>query len=160
MRENNTTSFSIVEYEEKYEAILVELMHEFYHSEAVFQPVADNNFYQTSAVVLKDRSVANIFLVFDSENPVGYTQFSFIYSNEFGGKVIWLDEIYIRDIYQNQGLGSTLIHSIQEQYKDEAKAIRLEIEHGNLSAKKLYTRLGFEEYIYQPMFLSLELNKE
>ncbi|ACK69134.1 GCN5-related N-acetyltransferase [Gloeothece citriformis PCC 7424] len=58
-------------------------------------------------------------------------------------KEIYLGEIQVRRVYQNQGIGTQLINSLKEEAQDSGKNIRLRVLQKN-SAYNLYKKLGFE----------------
>lgn len=73
---------------------------------------------------------------------VGYAFLAFYWSNEYGGLVLILDELYIIPSYRNQGFGTFFVEYLT---KDEAyKIIKLEVLKNNSSALMLYKRLGFK----------------
>ena len=84
---------------------LIALMREFYHSPAVLAPVPDAHFEATCAEILSGSPFAAAFLVREADENAGYAQLSFTYSNEAGGMVVWIEELYIRPAFQNRGLG-------------------------------------------------------
>ena len=75
------------------------------------------------------------------------------YSNEAGGMVVWIDEIYVKPEFRSQGIGSELIDFVIDKYKDNAARFRLEITESNMGAKKLYLSKGFTDLSYRQMNL-------
>ena len=78
-----------------------------------------------------------------------YKRQSRTFSQEAGGKVVWLEELYIRPEYRCHGLGKEFFRYVDEKIAPEVKRLRLEIEPENLRAKKLYLSLGYEEDVYK-----------
>ncbi len=72
---------------------------------------------------------------------IGYSMITTFWSNEYGGLVVLLDELYIQSDFRGQGIGKTLIEKITNQ--QHYKAILLEVSPANLHAMELYKRLGF-----------------
>ncbi len=131
--------------------LFISLMKEFYASDAVLHEIAEQNFYQTFFEVTSDSPYAIAFLTEHEGKPAGYALLAFTYSNEAGGLVLWLEELYIRPAFQGKGLGSEMFAFIDEHYKDKVARMRLEIEPANEGAKRLYSRLGYEPLDYEQM---------
>ncbi len=129
---------------------LIALMREFYHSPAVLAPVPDAHFEATCAEILSGSPFAAAFLVREADENAGYAQFSFTYSNEAGGMVVWIEELYIRPAFQNRGLGRACLEQIRARYPRAAR-FRLEVEPENEAARRLYARLGYVSLPYAQM---------
>lgn len=135
----------------KDKTVFIDLMKEFYRSDAVLHQIAEANYYGTFFEVTSDSPYAIAFLIEKDGQIAGYALLAFTYSNEAGGLVLWLDELYIRPAFQGQGLGSELFAFIDEQYKDRVARMRLEIEPDNEGAARLYRRQGYETLPYVQM---------
>lgn len=131
---------------------IIALMREFYHSPAVLAPVPEAHFEATCAEILSGSPFAAAFLVRAAGEIAGYAQLSFTYSNEAGGMVVWIEELYIRPAFQNRGLGRACLEQLRGLYPRAAR-FRLEIEPENEAARRLYARLGYAPLPYQQMTL-------
>ncbi len=78
----------------------------------------------------------------NQETILGYSILTSFWSNEYGGLVCILDELYIIPPYRNQGISSGFIGSLLND--TSYVKIQLEVFHDNPKAKKLYEKLGFE----------------
>lgn len=67
------------------------------------------------------------------------------WESETNGNEIYLDSLYVIPEYRNQGVGSSLIKSAIEKYKNIGKPFGLLVEPNNNNAHKLYKQLGFKE---------------
>lgn len=134
----------------------VAMSKEFYESEAVLHPVPERNFERTFDLLLSGSPFAKACIAEnDNGSAVGYALLSFSWSNEAGGFVVWLEEIYIRPEFRNAGLGRLIISKIVNKYGKDAARFRLEVEASNTGAKRLYQRIGFQELQYQQMIYEL-----
>ena len=85
--------------------VFLQLLDEFYHSPAVLHPVPRTYFERTFQEVTSGSPYARAYLLECGGAPAGYAQLSFTYSTEAGGRVIWVEELYVRPQYQGRGLG-------------------------------------------------------
>lgn len=85
---------------------------------------------------------------FEADGKIaGYGAVTKTYSNEAGGLCYWFDEIYIREKFRGQGLGSDFIRQVIAEHP-EVKRFRLETEPENEAAGRMYKKLGFEPLEY------------
>lgn len=87
-------------------------------------------------------------VVLDIDGRVsGYALLIAFWSNEFGGNVCEVDELFIIPQHRNQGHGSALFAAIAEDglWPDALVAIALGTTPHNAAARRLYKRLGFAE---------------
>lgn len=138
--------------EEKDRDIFLEMMDSFYNSPAVTDPINPENYTTTfNFIVRGDHYVDGYMIEFDNE-VVGYLLLSLTYSNEVGGYVTWLEELYIDSKYQGKGYGEQTMKDIQEELKDTTRAFRLEVSPENERITNFYRRHGYEERVYLQMY--------
>lgn len=129
--------------------IYLQMAREFYHSEAVLRPVPERHFSDAFEEMMRSEDYLT-GLIFEYEGQVaGYCLLCRSYTQEAGGRVVWVDEIYVRPKFQGLGLGHALFEAL-EQIAPAAR-YRLEIEPDNVRAEQLYRRLGFEDLPYRQM---------
>ena len=110
----------------------------FYQSDSAYngvdQKVLRNTF---TSCVNKSPFIRGIFLCCDNE-VCGYTLLTFTYSNEYGGKIMEIDEIYIIDKFRKKGLASYFISKIITDYKNEVACIEVVVKKENEIALNLF----------------------
>jgi GNAT superfamily N-acetyltransferase len=74
---------------------------------------------------------------------VGYAIMIFFWSNEYGGNLIEIDELYIDESAQGIGVGTKFFTWMRNTFP-QSKGWTLQVSHTNLGAIKLYQRLGFK----------------
>ena len=131
------------------------MMREFYASPAVLHPVPDTYFIRTADALDQKSPYVAAYIAEHQGVPAGYGLVSLTYSNEAGGLVVWLEELYIRDFARGFGLGTELIGYIETQYRDQAVRFRLEVEEENHAAVRLYRRKGYTSLPYAQMVKEL-----
>jgi len=126
---------------------------DFYSGDAVDHQVDSSHFTKTFKEILAGNNFLRGLIVEYNNMCAGYAQLSFSWSNEAGGLVIWLEELYIKPQFRNLKLGSQLIEYIRNEYKSKAARFRLEVSDANKQAMELYTRLGFQPLNYRQMII-------
>ena len=134
---------------------LIHMMREFYASPAVLHLVPDTYFIRTADALDQKSPYVAAYIAEHQGVPAGYGLVSLTYSNEAGGLVVWLEELYIRDFARGFGLGTELIGYIENQYRDQAVRFRLEVEEENHAAVRLYRRKGYTSLPYAQMVKEL-----
>ena len=126
-----------------------ELADEFYHSPAVIHPVDRAHYGKTFDELIRSDVYAECFLIEYDGSVAGFALISKTFSQEAGGLVIWIEELYIREKYRSKGLGHEFFEFIEK--KRPAARYRLEIEPENSRARALYENLGYEILDYRQM---------
>ncbi len=135
---------------EKDRELYLQLTEEFYHSAAVLHAVPRTYMEKTFEEITSSGVYAEGFFICDGEEVCGYALISKSFSQEVGGKVVWLEEIYLRENSRGKGLGKEFFSFFKKKYAS-ARRLRLEVEPDNVKAQKLYESLGFHELGYKQM---------
>lgn len=137
--------------EEKDRKIYIEMARELYHSEAVLHPVPDTHFEKAADEALCPGGYAEIFILESDSVPAGYALTTKSFSQEAGGMVLWIEEIYVRDAYRSKGFGREFFDYMEKNRGKDTARIRLEVEADNTRAISLYKKLGFGVLDYMQM---------
>lgn len=124
----------------------IKMAEDFYASPAVLSAVPHSHFELTFDELMKRNTYTEAFIIEYENKIAGYGLIAKTFSQEAGGIVIWIEEIYVKDKFRNKGLGSEFIEYIKENVP--AKRYRLETEPENTKAQELYKRHGFELFEY------------
>lgn len=131
--------------------IFVQMAKEFYKSEAVISEIPTQNILNTFDEVTTNSPYAKAYIIEHDGYTAGYALIGITYSNEAGGLVVWVEEIFIKENYRGLGLGSEFLSYVEQEFGDKAKRFRLEISHDNDSAQRLYERKGYQPLDYMQM---------
>ena len=131
--------------------VYIEMAREFYHSDAVLHPIPDEYFVRTVEEAIRSDAYAEIFLFECGGETAGYGLTAKTCSQEAGGYVWWIEEVYIREKFRSRGLGREFFRYLEEQKGKEVTRLRLEVEKENTRAVSLYERLGYEVLDYVQM---------
>ena len=86
-----------------------------------------------------------IFVAFDNEQPVGFTQLYTTFSSVTMQPMFILNDLYVEPDRRNQGVGAMLLEKAKQLCIEKGyKGIELETARDN-PAQKLYEREGWEE---------------
>lgn len=124
---------------------------DFYNSDAVLLPMASEKIHLTFKEALNGSPFLRLVFIEHDNQVAGYALFAFYWSNEAGGMVAQIEEIYILPLYRGQGLGHAFFDWCLENYQDSMARLRLEACRHNQSALKLYQSFGFEILDYLQM---------
>lgn len=129
---------------------VISMMKDFYSSDAVMYPVPQENFVKTFDECLKSDVYAELFTAKYDGKTAGYMLTARTFSNEAGGMVTWIEELYVCPDMRGKMIGHAMLERI---LKDKSVRFRLEIEEENTGAVRLYKSFGFEMFGYGQMIL-------
>ena len=79
--------------------------------------------------------------------PAGYALLIAFWSNELGGEVCTIDEIYVQPAHRGHGAATRLVEALaagRGPWPGRPVALALEVTAANTRARALYERLGFQ----------------
>ncbi len=129
----------------------IDLIDKFYHSSAVLHTVPRENYDITFERCLNNDPFTACFVYEEDTTIKGYILLSFAYSNEVGSMVVWVEEIFVDDVFRNNGIGQKLLEFVHNKYDTYAKRFRLEATRDNERAIKLYESYGYKTLDYLQM---------
>lgn len=143
--------------EKRDRTVFLQLSALFYDSPAVLHKIPLKYHELMFKELMQSDRYAEGFMVEKDGKTVGYALISKTYSREAGGKVLWLEELFVLENYRCCGLGREYFDFIEEYAKENHFArIRLEVEKENIRARKLYEKLGYIPLEYSQMVKELQ----
>jgi GNAT superfamily N-acetyltransferase len=107
-------------------------------------PVPAERLAQAVDGVLADGSRGVFLLALHAGESIGVAYLSYQWTLEHGGKIAWLEELYIEPRLRSLGLGQELLVAALEHARSiGCLAVDLEVEKGHPRAANLYRREGF-----------------
>ncbi len=97
----------------------------------------------TLDVLSKKIDLGSVLVIEDKGTIIGYCILINFWSNEYGGNIVHIDELYIQENYRSKGIGTQLIKQLAKSKFANAVGLQLEVTPGNSRAKNLYEKLGF-----------------
>ena len=124
-------------------SIITKMMQDFYAIDnyPMNVEVAKNLFQE----FISNEHLGKSWLIYSENEIVGYIILTFIFSFEYGGKIAFVDELFIKETARGKGFGKEAIQFIQREVpKLSLKLLYLEVEPHNENAQKLYLAHDFE----------------
>ena len=93
---------------------------------------------------ISNEHLGKSWLIYSENEIAGYIILTFIFSFEYGGKIAFVDELFIKETARGKGFGKEAIQFIQQEVpKLSLKLLYLEVEPHNENAQKLYLAHDF-----------------
>lgn len=131
------------------EPALRRMMHALYVEDPSTVPMTDAKIARTLRT-LSNEPVRGLAIVLDDDAapgaPAGYALLCSFWSNELGGEVCILDELYVAASARDRGAATSLVAGLLARttpWFRDAVAVELEVTPNNARARALYERLGF-----------------
>jgi ribosomal protein S18 acetylase RimI-like enzyme len=107
--------------------------------------ISDDKIALTFKMLSEHPDYGTIFILKHNLVPIGYSLVINFWSNEYGGLIADIDELYIIPAYRSQGIGTSFINYLRESRSDNLVALELQVLPDNSRASKLYEKLGFKK---------------
>ena len=140
---------AIREMEEKDRKQVLEMMRVFYASPAVWSNGSEEIFEADFTACISDSPFLEGYIFESAQDIRGYAMVAKSFSTEFGKPCIWIEDIYVKDVYRGFGIGSQFLKFIESKYPDAI--LRLEVEEENERAVNVYHKCGFDVIPYMEM---------
>jgi len=121
--------------------VLLELIRFFYQED--HHEFREEEIKNALREILSESSWGKIYLINSEAEIAGYFILSYNWSLEYGGRNIFIDELFIKKKFRGCGLGKKSIDFIEQLAREQKiKSIHLEVTKYNI-AKKLYESRGY-----------------
>ncbi len=137
--------------------VFLEFTEMFYQSDAVLQPIPQNYHIDAFNEIMRSEVYLEGYIFEFDERPIGYAITAKKYSHEAGGLVLWIEELYVLDEYQSQGIGKEFFKFIKSILDESIVRLRLEVDSENSRAKKFYKKMGFDVLEYEQMIKDIQV---
>ena len=128
---------------------VLQMMKVFYESEAVLSNGSKEIFNSDFENCINDNPYLEGYIFEENNSILGYAMIAKSFSTEFGKPCIWIEDIYLKEEYRNQGIGSRFFEYIDNKYPHHLK--RLEAEKENTRAIHVYHKKGYEILPYMEL---------
>ena len=124
---------------------LVTMMQALYAEDKSDFPVDQSRFGINVECLVANPSQGRIVLFRQGELLCGYALLIPYWSNEFGGTLLFVDEMFVIPEVRNRGIGRSFFKFLDQTRPFEAVALALEVSPGNAGALRLYESIGFRQ---------------
>jgi ribosomal protein S18 acetylase RimI-like enzyme len=123
--------------------ILLELVQEFHQIEHLpFDEKLDRDVLDQ---FFRNESFGQAWLMQQETDVIGYIILTLGFSLEFRGRDAFIDELYVRPEYRNQGIGTKTLAFVEIALASlGVRAIHLEVDFENPNAQRLYRKTGYQ----------------
>ncbi len=114
--------------------------------------ISIENIKKTVTTFITDPSVLDIIIFIFEGKIVGYAILTWFWSNEFGGKMVQIDELLVKESYRNKGFSTAFFKKIFAEKRYSEVGYLLEVGIYKADSARLYERLGFQAFKTKHMF--------
>ena len=95
-------------------------------------------------VFISNPELGRLWIIKFENQIAGYICLTFGFSFEFGGRVAFIDEFFIKEEFRNKSIEQQTMDFIENESMElEVKSILLEVEKHNKTGNKLYLNKGY-----------------
>ena len=125
--------------------VLLKLIKELYQLENI--PFNYQILVKCLGEVFSNEQLGMVWLICMDDEAIGYIVLTFGYSFEFHGRDALVDELYIRENYRGQGIGTKALKFVENICESMGiTAVHLVVSYQNKRAKSVYEKVGFVEH--------------
>ena len=124
---------------------LAQMCSQLYIEDPGQSPIPPENIRRTLTTLRREPARGRAVVLEMDGELLGYALLIAYWSNELGGEICQVDELYVLPEHRNQGHGSALFDAIRDLWVPAIAAIALGTTPHNANARRLYERLGFIE---------------
>ena len=142
-------SCAIRRMEERDRERVKEMMRVFYASDAVLSDGSEEIFDADIDNCVGGSPFLEGFVFERAGELLGYGMIAKSFSTEFGRPCVWIEDLYVREPYRGEGIGSRFLDHVEKTCPGAVK--RLEVEAENERAVHVYRKHGFDVLPYLEM---------
>lgn len=124
--------------------IVAEYIKGLFQEDPTPQGMTEEKIQRTIKTLLKHKEKGTIFVMEVGKEVIGYAILINFWSNEYGGNIVYIDELFIRKEWRGKGVATKFIQYLAKKKMNNAVSLFLEVTPQNKRAEELYKRLGFE----------------
>ncbi len=107
-------------------------------------PLSDAGAARAIDGVLHQPELGRLLIATFEGKAIGLAALSFIWTYEYGGRAVWLDELYVEPARRDRGIGTMLLQAAYRVAADSGAVVMdLEVEASHRRVEGLYEREGF-----------------
>ena len=135
--------------------IISGLIQDLYKEDNSIRPMTAEKIRKTFEVFKSNPGKGSIVIIEKDNITTGYSILINFWSNEFGGNILFVDELYIKKEFRGHGIATDFIKHLTDNRSEETVALQLQVTPDNAKARKLYERIGFKLHKNNTLVLDL-----
>ena len=108
-------------------------------------PMAEEKILKTVKELTHNPAKGQIIIFRVNNEIAGYGIIIFFWSNEYGGNILYIDELFVKQAWRSKKIGTEFFNYLYKTFRDEVVALKLEVTPRNVRARKYYETLEFKE---------------
>lgn len=133
-----------IPYQDEYREDLFKMIRALYAEDPSGDKMNEGKIEKTIDYLQTHPERGRIMLFSDGNLIIGYSIIIYYWSNEYGGIILLLDELFVKEGCRGHRIGTGFINHLITTESELCKAIFLEVIPSNSKALKFYNSLGFE----------------
>jgi GNAT superfamily N-acetyltransferase len=114
-----------------------------YREDEYGQPMTSEKIRMTVDELSRHPERGKILVFAVDDAIVGYAILIYYWSNEYGGELTTVDELFVKEAWRNRGIGTRFFECLASDRTRGTKGIQLEVTPFNRRALAYYEKLGF-----------------
>lgn len=114
-----------------------------YKEDAYGEKITDRKIKKTISELSANSDQGEIYIFKRMAKTVGYAIIIYYWSNEYGGHIAFIDELYVKPQFRSQGIATQFLEFIITKNKRDIKLLQLEVTKANEKAIGFYRKNGF-----------------
>lgn len=124
-------------------AELMSMIVALYREDSEGEPIAEAKIERTVQELTRYPGKGEIILFAVDQTIVDYALLIFFWSNEYGGNIVHIDELYIKESWRKQGIATQFLDHLASSQPETTRGLQLEVTPSNERTWDYYRRLGF-----------------
>lgn len=122
---------------------LSEMINLLYQKDSSLHTIDAKNIHKTIDFLSQNENMGKIYLFLEDEKIIGYSILIFYWHNEYGGLLLNIDELFVKESHRSKGVGKLFFEYLDKNYAKNCIGYALEVAPDNQKAIDLYKKLGF-----------------
>ena len=124
---------------------LRKMIHALHREDPADKMIDDRKISRTIREMRKKRAVGKIIIFEGDCGIIGYSILVYFWSNEYGGRILNVDELYVKPEARRLGVATRFFDHLSWAFKNKIVAVKLEVTPSNTKALTYYRKLGFKK---------------
>lgn len=122
----------------------IRLVTSYYREDVPGTTITPDRILATVRELNRHKDKGSVLLFEKGQTLIGYCIMINYWSNEYGGNLLMIDELYVVPEERSRGIATDFLELLQKVAPKDCVALQLEVNRSNRKAMRLYSLLGFE----------------